>query len=156
AQVAKRACADFQKATGRRAFVAGSIGPANKTTSLSPDVNDPAFRAITFDQLAAAYVQQAEALLEGGADILLAETSFDSLNMKAALFAIAKVLRKSSRQVPVMCSVTITDKSGRTLSGQTVEAFLTSMSHSKLFSIGINCALGASEMRPYVEEISNQ
>jgi len=154
AKIAREATDDFYKATGRHSFVAGSIGPCNKTASLSPDVNDPAFRAITFDQLVVAYHEQALALLDGGVDILLAETSFDTLNMKAALFAIAKANRAHKRPVPVMCSATITDKSGRTLSGQTVEAFYTSVAHHDLFSIGINCALGADDMRPYVEEMS--
>ncbi|MCP4448626.1 MAG: dihydropteroate synthase, partial [Myxococcales bacterium] len=154
AKVAREAADDFLKATGRRSFVAGSIGPANKTASLSPDVNDPAFRAITFDELVLAYHEQAKALLDGGVDILLAETSFDTLNMKAALFAIARANREHKTPAPVMCSVTITDKSGRTLSGQTVEAFYTSVANHDLFSIGINCALGADDMRPYMEEMS--
>jgi 5-methyltetrahydrofolate--homocysteine methyltransferase len=154
ARVARESVDEYQKKTGKRCFVAGSIGPANKTASLSPDVNDPAFRAITFDQLVVAYHEQAKALLDGGVDILLAETSFDTLNMKAALFAIRQALGNSDRKVPVMCSVTITDKSGRTLSGQTVEAFYTSVAHNDLFSIGINCALGADDMRPYVEDMA--
>ncbi len=154
AKVAKAAVLDHQKATGKRCFVAGSIGPASKMLSLSPDVNDPAARAIHFDQLMECYHEQTIALLDGEVDILLAETSFDTLNMKAALFAIAKALREHKRQVPIMCSVTITDASGRTLSGQTVEAFYTSVSHANLFSVGINCALGAEDMRPHVEEMA--
>tara|TARA_R110002073_G_scaffold140253_10_gene290853 strand:+ start:4028 stop:7639 length:3612 start_codon:yes stop_codon:yes gene_type:complete len=154
AKVAREAVDAYLKETGKQAFVAGSIGPANKTASLSPDVNDPAFRAITFDELVVAYHEQAIALLDGGVDILLAETSFDTLNMKAALFAIAKANREHKTPAPVMCSVTITDRSGRTLSGQTVEAFYTSVANHDLLSIGINCALGADDMRPYVEEMS--
>ncbi len=154
AKLARAAADDFHKAGGHRSFVAGSIGPTSKTASLSPDVSNPAFRAITFDQLVAAYYEQALALLDGGVDILLAETSFDTLNMKAALFAIAKANREHKTPAPVMCSVTITDKSGRTLSGQTVEAFYASISNHELFSVGINCALGADDMRPYVEEMS--
>ncbi|MBL4637120.1 MAG: methionine synthase, partial [Kofleriaceae bacterium] len=155
AKVARAAVDDHFKATGKRGLVAGSIGPATKMLSLSPDVNDPAARSITFDGLAAAYYEQAMALLDGGVDILLPETSFDTLNMKAALFAIEKALLGHSQQVPIMCSVTITDASGRTLSGQTLEAFYASVSHANLFSIGINCALGAEDMRPHVEELSN-
>ncbi len=154
AELARQAVETYFKEFGKRCFVAGSLGPCNKTSSLSPDVNDPAFRAVTFDQLVAAYHEQAKALLDGGVDILLAETSFDTLNMKAALFAIAKANRESSHKAPVMCSVTITDKSGRTLSGQTVEAFYTSVTNHDLFSIGINCALGADDMRPYVEDMA--
>lgn len=154
AKVAREAVEEHFKATGKRGFVAGSIGPASKMLSLSPDVNDPAARSITFDLLMASYYEQAMALLDGGVDILLPETSFDTLNMKAALFAIEKAMRGHEQQVPIMCSVTITDASGRTLSGQTVEAFYASVSHANLFSIGINCALGAEDMRPHVEEMS--
>jgi len=135
-------------------FVAGILGPTNRTASLSPDVNDPGFRAVTFDELAAAYAEQADALLEGGADLLMVETVFDTLNCKAALFAIRDVLDRRGVDVPVMVSGTITDRSGRTLSGQTTEAFWNSIRHAGLFSVGLNCALGARELRPYVEELS--
>ena len=135
--------------------MAGSIGPTNRTASLSPDVNDPGYRAVNFDELAAAYYEQVEALIDGGADILLAETVFDTLNLKACLFAIDELLRTSGGvRLPVMVSVTITDRSGRTLSGQTLEAFLASIAHADLLSVGINCALGPALMRPYVEELS--
>lgn len=155
AKLARDAADDCMKANpGRRCWVAGSLGPTNKTASLSPDVNDPAFRAISFAELVDAYAEQAQGLIEGGVDLLLAETSFDTLNMKAALFAIAKVMRTSAKRLPIISSVTITDKSGRTLSGQTVEAFYDSVSHADLSAIGINCALGADDMRPHVEEMS--
>jgi len=136
-------------------FIAGSIGPTNRTASLSPDVDDPGFRAVTFDDLVAAYGEQVAALVEGGVDILLAETVFDTLNLKACLFAIEDVFERHSVRLPVMVSVTITDRSGRTLSGQTLEAFWTSIAHAELFSVGINCALGPELMRPYVEELSS-
>src|SRR5215510_11467950 len=139
----------------RACFVAGSLGPTNRTASLSPDVNNPAFRAVSYDQLVAAYYDQARGLLDGGADLLFVETVFDSLNSKAALFAIEKLFDESGSRVPVMCSFTITDASGRTLSGQTVEAYLNSVSHIGLLSIGINCALGPKEMRPFIEELAN-
>ena len=135
-------------------FVAGSIGPTNRTASLSPDVNRPGYRAANFDQLAATYFEQAEALVDGGADILLAETVFDTLNLKACLFAIDNLFAKRRIRLPVMVSVTITDRSGRTLSGQTLAAFLASIEHADLLSVGINCALGPALMRPYVEELS--
>jgi len=135
--------------------VAGSIGPTNRTASLSPDVNDPGFRAVTFDDLVAAYYEQVDALIEGGVDILLPETVFDTLNLKACLFAIEKCFDQRGTRLPVMASVTITDRSGRTLSGQTLEAFCTSIGHADLFSIGINCALGPDLMRPHVEELSS-
>lgn len=136
-------------------FVAGSIGPTNKTASLSPDVNDPGFRAITFDELRIAYKQQSEALLDGGADILLIETIFDTLNAKAALFAIDEIQEDRNIKIPIMVSGTITDASGRTLSGQTAEAFLISVSHLKLLSVGFNCALGAKQLTPYLETLSH-
>ncbi|MGA2798895.1 MAG: methionine synthase, partial [Thermoguttaceae bacterium] len=136
-------------------FIAGSIGPTNRTASMSPDVNDPGYRAVTFDQLMAAYYEQAAALVEAGVDILLPETTFDTLNLKACLFAIEKYFEEHIIRLPVMASVTITDRSGRTLSGQTLEAFLISIGHADLFSVGINCALGPELMRPYVEELSN-
>jgi 5-methyltetrahydrofolate--homocysteine methyltransferase len=151
-----RAAADAAEAAtpGRVCFVAGAIGPTNRTASISGNVNDPAARGVTYDQLVEAYAQQAAALLEGGADLLLVETVFDSLNSKAALFAISGLFEKLGRSVPVMLSFTITDLSGRTLSGQTVEAYWNSVSHFPLLSIGINCALGPKEMRPFIEELS--
>ena len=136
-------------------LVAGSIGPTNRTASLSPNVNDPGFRAVTFDDLVAAYYEQVDALIEGGVDILLPETVFDTLNLKACLFAIERCFEDRGTRLPIMASVTITDRSGRTLSGQTLEAFCTSIEHADLFSIGINCALGPELMRPYVEELSS-
>ena len=129
-----------------------SIGPTNRTASLSPDVNNPGYRAVSFDDLVATYYEQAEALIDGGADILLAETVFDTLNLKACLFAIDDLFTKRQIKLPVMVSVTITDLSGRTLSGQTLAAFLASIEHADLISVGINCALGPALMRPYVEE----
>lgn len=137
-------------------FVAGAMGPTNRTLSLSPNVNDPGFRAITFDELAEAYTEQVRGLVDGGADILLIETIFDTLNAKAALFAIQNYCEKINKIMPVMVSGTITDASGRTLSGQTTEAFLNSVSHVKLLSVGLNCALGAKDMRPYLEELSTK
>jgi len=135
-------------------FVAGSIGPTNRTASMSPDVNDPGYRAVTFDDLRIAYRQQVEALIDGGSDILLVETIFDTLNAKAALFAIEEVKEERNLDVPVMVSGTITDASGRTLSGQTVEAFLISISHIPLLSVGFNCALGADQLKPYLKRLS--
>ena len=141
AKLARKACDDYTtKTPDKPRFVAGSIGPTNKTASLSPDVNDPGYRAITFDELRKAYKQQAEALLDGGADILLVETVFDTLNAKAALFAIDEIQAERGIRIPTMVSGTITDASGRTLSGQTAEAFLISVSHLDLLSIGFNCA----------------
>jgi len=153
-----RACADKYtlQDPGRPRFVAGALGPTNRTASLSPDVNDPGFRAVTFDDLYQAYYLQAEGLVDGGVDTLLVETIFDTLNAKAALYAIQDLLEKNGQKIPVMVSGTITDLSGRTLSGQTVEAFLNSVSHIELFSIGFNCALGASELRPFVEEMARK
>lgn len=139
----------------RKCFVAGAIGPTNRTASMSPDVNNPAFRAVSFQELVDAYTEQVEALVEGGVDILLPETTFDTLNLKAAIYAIEQFFDKSDKRLPVMLSVTITDKSGRTLSGQTIEAFWNSVRHAKPLSVGINCALGAEDMRPYIEELSN-
>jgi 5-methyltetrahydrofolate--homocysteine methyltransferase len=156
AQVARRSVERFlaeNPAAGPR-FVAGSIGPTSRTASMSQDVNSPASRAATFDQLRAAYSEQIRGLLDGGVDVLLVETIFDTLNAKAALFAIEECFEKSGARVPVMVSVTITDRSGRTLSGQTVAAFWISVSHMNLLSVGINCALGAKQMRPYIEELS--
>lgn len=136
-------------------FVAGSIGPTNRTASMSPDVNDPGFRAVTFDDLRIAYKQQVEALIDGGSDILLVETIFDTLNAKAALFAIDEVKEERDLDIPVMVSGTITDASGRTLSGQTVEAFLISISHIPLLSVGFNCALGADQLKPYLKRLAH-
>jgi len=135
-------------------FVAGSIGPTNRTASMSPDVNDPGYRAVTFDELRIAYKQQVEALVDGGVDLLLVETIFDTLNAKAALFAIEEVKEERKIDIPVMVSGTITDASGRTLSGQTVEAFLISISHIPLLSIGFNCALGADQLKPYLKRLA--
>jgi len=155
ARVARRAADKFMSENpGRVCFVAGSMGPTSRTASMSQNVSSPAARAVTFDQLRRAYYDQARALVEGGVDLLLAETIFDTLNAKAALFAIDQYFEDSGRRVPIMVSVTIVDQSGRTLSGQTVEAFWVSVSHANLFSIGINCALGAKQMRPYIEELS--
>jgi len=157
AQIARQAADEFTRKTpDKPRFVAGAMGPTNKTASISPDVNNPGYRAITFDQLKEAYAQQAKALLEGGADLLLVETVFDTLNAKAALFAIQELFDQLGRQVPIMVSGTITDASGRTLSGQTTEAFLVSVSHVPLFSIGLNCALGASQLRPYLQVLNEQ
>ncbi len=136
-------------------FVAGSIGPTNRTASMSPDVNDPGFRAITFDDLLIAYKEQVHALIEGGSDILLVETIFDTLNAKAALFAIEEVKEELGIDIPIMVSGTITDASGRTLSGQTVEAFLISISHIPLLSVGFNCALGADQLKPYLKRLAH-
>ncbi len=137
-------------------FVAGSIGPTNKTASLSPDVNNPGFRAVSFDDLVATYKQQATALAKGGVDIFLIETVFDTLNCKAAIFALLEVKDELEIDTPIMISGTITDASGRTLSGQTVEAFWYSVSHAKPLSIGLNCALGADQMRPFIKELSDK
>ena len=136
-------------------FVAGAIGPMNKTLSLSPDVNNPGYRALTFDEVVEAYYEQVKGLVEGGVDLLLIETIFDTLNAKAAIYAIKKYFRDTNQQsLPIMISGTITDASGRTLSGQTLEAFYISVMHAKPLSIGLNCALGAKEMRPHIEELS--
>jgi 5-methyltetrahydrofolate--homocysteine methyltransferase len=157
AKIAKKVAEEFTlKDPTRPRFVAGALGPTNKTASLSPNVNDPGYRAVTFDELVEAYTLQVKGLIEGGVDVLLVETIFDTLNAKAALFAIQTYCEKIDRKMPVMVSGTITDASGRTLSGQTTEAFLNSVSHIDLLSIGLNCALGAKEMRPYIEEISDK
>lgn len=137
-------------------FVAGSIGPTNRTASISPDVNDPGFRAIAFDDLVKAYKQQVNALMDGGVDLLLVETVFDTLNAKAALFAVDEVFEDRGERIPVMISGTITDQSGRTLTGQTTEAFLISIQHFPLLSVGLNCALGASMMRPYLKILNEK
>ncbi|MAZ47822.1 MAG: methionine synthase [Halobacteriovoraceae bacterium] len=156
AKLARAACDEFSTPEKPR-FVAGSIGPTNKTASISPDVNDPGFRAISFDELVEAYIEQVKALVEGGVDFLLVETVFDTLNAKAALFAISSYFESVKKEpLPVMMSGTITDASGRTLSGQTIEAFLYSVSHYPLMSIGVNCALGADMMRPYLKVLSEK
>jgi len=156
AKVAREAADEFMAANpGRRVFVAGAVGPTNRTASMSPDVNNPGYRAVNFDGLVISYAEQIEALIDGGVDLLLLETVFDTLNLKAAIFACEEVFEKRGMRWPIILSVTITDASGRTLSGQTVEAFWNSVRHSKPLAVGINCALGAAEMRPYIEELSN-
>jgi 5-methyltetrahydrofolate--homocysteine methyltransferase len=156
AKIAKKVADEFTaKNPAKPRFVAGSIGPTNRTASISPDVNDPGFRGVTFDELVIAYKEQTTALIDGGVDILLVETVFDTLNAKAALFAIDEVFDEKGIKLPIMVSGTITDQSGRTLTGQTTEAFLISISHMPLLSVGLNCALGASMMRPYLQ-ILNQ
>ena len=157
AKLAKEAAAEFtEKEPHKPRFVVGSIGPTNRTASMSPDVNDPGYRAVTFDELRVSYKQQVEALLDGGADLLMVETVFDTLNAKAALFAIEEVKSERNIKVPVMISGTITDASGRTLSGQTAEAFLISVSHIPLLSVGFNCALGANLLQPHLETIASK
>lgn len=157
ARIAKKVADEFTaKEPNKPRFVAGSIGPTNKTASMSPDVNDPGYRAISFDDLRIAYKQQVEALLDGGADLLLVETIFDTLNAKAALFAIEEVKEERNIDVPIMVSGTITDASGRTLSGQTAEAFLISISHIPILSVGFNCALGASQLVPHLEVLASK
>ncbi len=158
AKLARIACDEYTaKNPEKPRFVAGAMGPTNRTASISPDVNDPGFRGVTFDELVKAYKEQAKALLDGGSDILLVETIFDTLNAKAALYAIMEFFEEHpEREVPVMVSGTITDASGRTLSGQTTEAFLISMMHAPLLSIGLNCALGAATMRPYLQVLANK
>ncbi len=153
ARIARRAVDAFST-SDRPRFVAGALGPTNRTASMSPDVNNAAFRAVTFDELVAAYYEQVRGLVDGGVDILLPETTFDTLNLKAALFAIEKYFADRGVRIPVMVSITITDASGRTLSGQTVEACWNSISHAPMVSVGINCALGAKEMRPHIEELA--
>lgn len=156
AKLAKEVADEFTaKNPEKPRFVAGSIGPTNRTASMSPDVNDPGYRAVTFDDLRIAYKQQVEALIDGGSDILLVETIFDTLNAKAALFAIEEVKEERNLDIPIMVSGTITDASGRTLSGQTVEAFLISISHIPLLSVGFNCALGADQLKPYLQRLSH-
>jgi 5-methyltetrahydrofolate--homocysteine methyltransferase len=156
ARLAKEAADEFTaKNPDKPRFVAGSIGPTNRTASMSPDVNDPGFRAITFDELLIAYKEQLKALIDGGCDLLLVETIFDTLNAKAALFAIEEIKEELNINIPVMVSGTITDASGRTLSGQTVEAFLISISHLPLLSVGFNCALGADQLKPYLKRLAH-
>jgi 5-methyltetrahydrofolate--homocysteine methyltransferase len=153
ARIAKEAVSEFNSSEPK--FVAGAIGPLNKTLSLSPDVNNPGYRALTFDEAVDAYYEQIKGLVEGGVDLILIETIFDTLNAKAAIFAVKKYFRSTKQQeLPIMISGTITDASGRTLSGQTLEAFYTSIRHARPLSIGLNCALGAQEMRPHIEELS--
>jgi 5-methyltetrahydrofolate--homocysteine methyltransferase len=154
ARIAREAADAATQRSGRRRFVAGAIGPLNRTLSISPEVNDPSFRAVTFDQVREAYDEQIRGLLDGGVDVILCETVFDTLNLKAAIFAIDEALAARKQRVPVMLSVTITDKSGRTLSGQTIDAWWVSVTHAKPFAVGINCALGAAEMRPYLAELA--
>lgn len=157
AKIARKVADQFtEKEPHKPRFVAGAMGPTNKTASMSPNVNDPGFRAISFHELRAAYKQQAEALIDGGVDILLVETVFDTLNAKAALFAISEIKEARQIEIPIMISGTITDASGRTLSGQTAEAFLISISHIPLLSVGFNCALGAKQLTPYLEVISQR
>jgi len=160
AKIARQAVDEFLSSPANKnresAFVAGALGPMNKTLSLSPDVNNPGFRAVSFDDVASAYYEQVKALVEGGVDTLLIETIFDTLNAKAAIYAIKKYFRDTKQpELPIMISGTITDASGRTLSGQTLEAFYTSVMHAKPLSIGLNCALGAAEMRSHIEELSH-
>ncbi len=155
ARIARASADEFSALTPNKPrFVAGSIGPTNRTASMSPDVNDPGFRAITFDELRIAYKQQVDALIDGGVDVLLVETIFDTLNAKAALFAIEEAKEERNLDIPIMVSGTITDASGRTLSGQTVEAFLISIEHIPLLSVGFNCALGADQLKPYLKRLS--
>lgn len=157
ARIAKKVASDFTSSDPNKPrFVAGSIGPTNKTASMSPDVNDPGYRATSFEELRKAYKEQVEALVEGGVDLLLVETVFDTLNAKAALFAISEVKEEKGLDIPVMVSGTITDASGRTLSGQTAEAFLISISHQPLLSVGFNCALGANQLTPYLQILSDR
>ncbi|KGL59489.1 MULTISPECIES: homocysteine S-methyltransferase family protein [unclassified Polaribacter] len=157
AKIAKEVAEEFSaREPHKPRFVAGSIGPTNRTASMSPDVNDPGYRAVTFNDLRIAYKQQVEALIDGGVDLLLVETVFDTLNAKAALFAIEEVKEERDIEIPIMLSGTITDASGRTLSGQTAEAFLISVSHIPLLSIGFNCALGANLLQPHLEAIASK
>ncbi len=157
AKIAREVANEFTaKEPNKPRFVAGSMGPTNRLASMSPDVNDPGYRAITFDQLKEAFQEQAKALLDGGADILLVETITDTLNAKAALMAIDEIAEERGIKIPIMVSGTITDASGRTLSGQNTEAFLISVSHLDLLSIGLNCALGARELKPYLNVLANK
>jgi len=157
AKIAKEVADEFTaKEPNKPRFVAGSIGPTNRTASMSPDVNDPGYRAVTFDELRIAYKQQIEALMDGGVDLLLVETVFDTLNAKAALFAIEEIKAERNIDIPIMLSGTITDASGRTLSGQTAEAFLISVSHIPLLTVGFNCALGANLLQPHLEAIASK
>src|SRR3954451_10289536 len=155
AQIARRACdAAEAREPGRRRWVLGALGPTNKTGSISPDVNDPGARNVTFDELVEAYLEQARGLVDGGTDVLIIETIFDTLNARAAIFAVETLFEQSGRRWPVIISGTITDASGRTLSGQVTEAFWNSVRHARPLAVGLNCALGAREMRPYLAELS--
>src|SRR2546423_242400 len=154
AAMARRTADRVTEQTGARRFVGGSIGPLPVAASMSPDVNDPGFRAVTFDQLRQTYFDQVSALIEGGVDLLLVETVFDTLNGKAALFAVADVFEKTGKKLPLIVSGTVTDKAGRTLSGQTVEAFLISIAHAEPLVVGLNCSLGPDEMTPFIEELA--
>ncbi len=155
AKLAKAAALEYTaKNPDKPRFAAGAIGPTNRTLSLSPDVNNPGYRAVTFDEVMQAYYEQVEALVDGGVDIILIETIFDTLNAKAAIFATKKYFKDKQVELPIMISGTITDASGRTLSGQTLEAFYTSITHAKPFSVGLNCALGAADMRQHIEELN--
>lgn len=157
AKLAKEAAREFtEKEPHKPRFVAGSIGPTNKTASISPDVNDPGYRGVSFDELTTAYKEQAKGLIDGGVDLLLIETVFDTLNAKAALFGVTELLEELNCDIPLMVSGTITDASGRTLSGQTANAFLVSIGHIPLLSVGLNCALGASQLRPYLQVLSRE
>ena len=157
AKIAKEAAEEYTaKEPHKPRFVAGSLGPTNRTASISPDVNNPGFRAIEFDELVEAYKEQAKALMDGGVDLMLVETVFDTLNAKAALYAIDVLFEEEGKSLPVMVSGTITDASGRTLSGQTTDAFLISLEHFPLMSIGLNCALGAKELRPYLQVLDRE
>lgn len=157
AKIAKEVSEEYlEKTPHQPRYVAGSIGPTNKTASMSPDVNDPGYRAISFDELVTAYKEQVIGLVDGGSDLLLVETIFDTLNAKAALYAINEIKEERGIDIPIMVSGTITDASGRTLSGQTVEAFRISMNHIPILSIGFNCALGADQLLPYVKRLANQ
>jgi 5-methyltetrahydrofolate--homocysteine methyltransferase len=157
AKIAKEVAEEFTKREPNKPrFVAGAVGPTNRTLSISPNVNDPGYRAVTFDQLKVAYKEQVKGLMDGGADLILVETIFDTLNAKAALFGIQELFDELGKSLPIMVSGTITDASGRTLSGQTTEAFLTSVSHVPLLSVGLNCALGARQLRPYLQVLNEQ
>lgn len=157
AKIAKEVADEFTKREPNKPrFVAGAVGPTNRTLSLSPDVNNPGYRVVTFDQLKDAYKEQVKGLIDGGVDLLLVETIFDTLNAKAALFGIQELFDEIGKTLPIMVSGTITDASGRTLSGQTTEAFLVSVSHVPLLSIGLNCALGAKQLRPYLQVLNEQ
>src|SRR5262249_23943208 len=154
-EVARRAAATWTKKTpDRPRFVGGALGPTNRTLSISPDVNDPAFRAVTFDEMRDAYAEQIRGLVDVGVDLMLLETIFDTLNAKAAMVAFEELIEQPGVDVPLLISATITDRSGRTLSGQTIDAFWASVEHAQPFSVGINCALGAADMRPYIAELA--
>ena len=155
AAIARRE-ADALSTPDKPRFVAGSVGPTNKTCSISPDVNDPALRGITYDELVEAYDEQIEALIEGGVDALLIETIFDTLNAKAAIYAAERVMERMGKRLPIMLSVTISDAAGRTLSGQTLDAFLASVNHADIFSVGLNCSFGAAQMKPYLKSLATR